>query len=184
MKTHVEDDGHEVNDGIYKYQFQMLYYTPKKGLAEHRFYFDKPSEFEQASSAFIDLNLRSRDGKERNLGVLVNPISGKKASGKQYKTILKPMLDFCEIDHEMIETTCPSFIDDFVQGIVLHELPYTEFVTIGGDGLFSQLINAFSAHPDMDELFKLPIGVMPGGSCNALSCDLGGKDPYMAALYI
>ena len=59
-------------------------------------------------------------------------------------------------------------------------MPYTEFVIIGGDGLFNQLINAFHNHLDSDTLMKMPIGIIPGGSTNAIACDLGGKNPYEA----
>ena len=40
------------------------------------------------------------------------------------------------------------------------------------------------AHQDKEKLLKLSFGFMPGGSCNALSCALGSKNPYQAAIQI
>ena len=47
-------------------------------------------------------------------------------------------------------------------------MTYTEFVVIGGDGVFGQLLNAVMNHPDSQLLNNLPIGLMPGGSANSL----------------
>lgn len=63
-------------------------------------------------------------------------------------------------------------------------MPYTEFVIIGGDGLLSQYLNAVAKHPEKDALFKVPIGIVPGGSHNATSWDLNGTNPYMACVNV
>lgn len=59
---------------------------------------------------------------------------------------------------------------------------YTDFVLIGGDGLFNQFINACNTHNQ--SLLWLPIGILPGGSQNALCCDIGGKVPAHATINI
>ena len=94
------------------------------------------------------------------------------------------MLNFQGLEHEMVETTSPTFIDTFVEGLNIDEMSYTEFVVLGGDGLFSQLLNAIQKHPENKKLLSMPIGLMPCGSSNALCCGLGGKDPYIAAISI
>jgi diacylglycerol kinase family enzyme len=34
--------------------------------------------------------------------------------------------------------------------------------------MFNQLLNGIMRHPDSQKLLKIPIGLMPGGSSNAL----------------
>ena len=94
------------------------------------------------------------------------------------------MLQIAEIEHEMILTTSETFVEEWVNNLDVDTTPYTDFILIGGDGLFSQMINAIFKHPQKDKLLKMPIGVMPCGSQNAISWDLGGKNPYLAAAKI
>ena len=62
--------------------------------------------------------------------------------------------------------------------------PYTDFVTIGGDGTFCQTINSYQNHPQKDKLWKIPFGVLPGGSGNVLSWALGCGNEYTATSQI
>ena len=94
------------------------------------------------------------------------------------------MLQIAEIEHEMIETTSGTFIEEWINRLDVDSNPYTDFILIGGDGLFSQMINAIYKHPQKNKLLKIPLGIMPWGSQNAISCDLGGKNPYLAAVKI
>ena len=61
---------------------------------------------------------------------------------------------------------------------------YTGIVIIGGDGLLFQLLNRIGRDEQKEMLFKIPIGVVPGGSTNATACDLGGKNPYEACVNV
>lgn len=78
------------------------------------------------------------------------------------------MLDFEGIPYEINETDSETYIDTFVKGLKTDEMIYTDFVIIGGDGLFSQLINAMHKHYEREKLLKYPIGLIPGGTTNAL----------------
>ncbi len=53
---------------------------------------------------------------------------------------------------------------------------------IGGDGILNQFMNAVAKREDKDEILKIPIGIIPGGSTNATACDLNGKNPIMACV--
>lgn len=55
---------------------------------------------------------------------------------------------------------------------------------IGGDGLFSQYINACYNHRYFETLVKLPVAILPGGSSNSLSCDTGASEPLHGCINI
>lgn len=75
-------------------------------------------------------------------------------------------------------------MDEWTAKLDVDSTDYTDIVLIGGDGIYSQYINAVWAHPQRDDLLKLPIGLIPGGSTNALCCDIGGKNPTEASINI
>jgi diacylglycerol kinase family enzyme len=87
---------------------------------------------------------------------------------RYYLTILKPMIDFEGLSYDINETDSETYMDTFVKNLIVEEMLYTEFIIIGGDGLFSQLINGMNIHPSRDILLKMPIGLVPAGSTNAL----------------
>lgn len=62
------------------------------------------------------------------------------------------------------------------------ECEFTDIVIIGGDGLFSQYLNSIYKHHYFENLVKIPVCILPGGSTNSLSCDLGGREPLNAAI--
>ena len=93
-------------------------------------------------------------------------------------------MDIADILYEMHETTHSDFVQEWVDKIDMNRFDCNEFITIGGDGLFSLLINSLSKHPSKDELLSFPFGIIPGGSTNAAAWDLGCKNPYTAVLNI
>lgn len=122
--------------------------------------------------------------KQRRIVVFINPVSGKRASRRIFKTTLQPMLDFVEVDYSYHLTTSATFLNEFFKSVSYQTMSYTDFVVIGGDGMISQLLEAIMSHPDKEELIKIPMAIMPGGTQNALACDLGGKKPLTCALNI
>jgi diacylglycerol kinase family enzyme len=75
----------------------------------------------------------------------------------------------------ILVTEYPDFIEDWGREIDYNTTEYTEFVTIGGDGTLSQLLNGFMKNPNCDDLMKMPLGILPGVSFNAMACSLHGK---------
>ena len=161
----------------------MTFYSEGK-LQIDSFYVINKSNFTKAKEVFSTLNWKQRDDKTRNILVFINPISGQKNSKRLFKSVLEPMLDFSSIDYEFYETESAQFIQEFFQYVDVVTMPYTDFVVIGGDGVFTQLLNTIMTHKHKNRLIKVPIGIMPGGSQNAIWCDLGGKLPLKAALHI
>ena len=161
----------------------MAYDSNKDTFKFKYFIFHDKYEFRNAQTILTNFNKLCFESSKRLLWVFVNPVSGSGLSRDYYNKILLPVLEFTGINHEMFETS-PKFFDTFFENLNIDEQKYTDFVVVGGDGLFGQLLNSVMAHKDKSKLMKLSFGFMPGGSCNALSCALGSKNPYLAAIQI
>lgn len=113
------------------------------------------------------------DPRNRKLAIIINPISGRQRASMYFEEVLEPQLRLVGIEYENFTTTSATWIEDWVAQLKPNS--YTEFVIVGGDGMFVNFVNAVYKHPDADQLLNLPIGILPGGTTNALCCDLGGK---------
>ena len=164
-------------------KIDFKYYDGKK-IESSSFHFMNIDEHIEAYRLLNNFNLKKRDSKERYIAVFVNPISGQRKALEYYNSILKPMLDFAGIKHDMFVTDSSHFISDFIQNLDPDQMTYTDFVVISGDGIFNQVYNAFSIHQKRDKLMNIPIGFLPGGSANWICCALGGTNPYFATSLI
>jgi diacylglycerol kinase family enzyme len=124
------------------------------------------------------------EGRPRYICIFINPIGGNGLGMSYYESILQPMLELNEIKHDVYKTGFEDFIDDFIEQLNPNEVEYTDFVIIGGDGLFNQLINAIARHQECDKLFQIPIGLIPAGSTNTVCCAISSNTPYQAAINI
>jgi len=124
----------------------------------------------------------SLPSKSRHIAVLLNPIGGKKIAKKLFRKCLKPMLKRVGIKFDYFETDSAEYIDHWVQKTDIRK--YSEVVCVGGDGLVNQYLNAIYLQPSNLDLLKIPIGIIPAGSQNALACSLSGKNPMCAAANI
>jgi hypothetical protein len=131
--------------------------------------------YEEAKAFMTTINKLSYKDRERNCAVLVNPISGRWLSTTYYRERLQPMFEKVGLRHTMFETESETYMDEWVGKISFATLEFTDFIIIGGDGLFIQLLNAIHHHKDRKKLFKVPIGLVPGGSQNGTAVDLGAK---------
>jgi diacylglycerol kinase family enzyme len=77
-----------------------------------------------------------------------------------FSSYLGPALDVAMIPYDKFETQSPDWIGTWVKN--LDSEAYTDFVVIGGDGIFNQFINACYSHNQT--LLAHPIGILPGGS--------------------
>ncbi|CAI2364875.1 unnamed protein product [Moneuplotes crassus] len=145
-------------------------------LKQEVLYFDVIEELIRTETVLTSLN----KFKDRHLAVLVNPISGKQRGRRYYRDILAPTLNITGIKHDHFETDSETYIETWVDQFSNKPFPYTDIILIGGDGLFSQLINSILNNPDCQDIIKTPIGLLPAGSQNATCCDLKGKDVYQA----
>lgn len=108
---------------------------------------------------------------EKPLLVIINPASGTKIAIKMFNELLKPSLEKNTTDYELLETQYAGHAKDVVQEKNLNE--YSGLVIISGDGLIHEVFNGLYALPEWTNVMKnIPIGIMPGGSGNALNCSL------------
>lgn len=107
----------------------------------------------------------------RPLLVLINPASGTKIATKMFKNLLQPSLEKEGIAYEVTMTQYAGHAKDIVQKTNLKE--YSGLVIISGDGLLHEVFNGLYALPDWTSVMGgTSIGIMPGGSGNALNCSL------------
>ncbi|CAI2367597.1 unnamed protein product [Moneuplotes crassus] len=151
-----------------------------KSIQAKTFHFTTEKEYKQAFSILGNINPGQRDGKQRYLGIIVNPISGSKKSVDYFENVFKPVLECAGLKYDVFQTTGPTYIQNLIKDIDLNETPYTDFIVIGGDGTIFQLINSCENHPQKESLRKIPLGFFPGGSTNVISCDLGCTNEYLS----
>ncbi|CAI2361981.1 unnamed protein product [Moneuplotes crassus] len=143
-------------------------------------YFEDAQEFHKTEEILMSIN----SPKERTVAILVNPVSGKRQGKHHVKKTLVPMLLSADISYEILETDSPTYVDTWVEQFNDKLFPYTDIICVGGDGLFFQLINAIGRSLKRDDLFKVPIGILPCGTQNAIVCDLGGRKVRDACINI
>jgi len=112
-------------------------------------------------------NLDELETPTRNYLVYVNPFSGSGKAIRMYKSYLRKVLAEAEITHKCIQTEHAGHARDDVRRIALHN--YDGIVIVSGDGLVHEVINGLMDRQDRDEAIKMPIGIVPGGSGNALA---------------
>ena len=110
--------------------------------------------------------------KKKPVLVFVNPASGTKLATKMYTTILKPALDSRGLRHDMIKTQYAGHARELIQGCADLQR-YSAFIIVSGDGLVYEVTNGIYSRQDWDDIgCKIPLGLIPGGSGNALNCSL------------
>jgi len=137
----------------------------------------------QELTAQIETNFKtSGNSEERNIAILVNPVGGKKEAPKMFKEALEPILQKAKIPFSLFETTSSTFVSEWVQEQDLQK--YSEVISIGGDGLLGQYLNAIHQRSDWETLIRIPIGVLPGGTGNAMSSTSDCWNAFIATAHI
>ncbi|OCT72946.1 sphingosine kinase 1 [Xenopus laevis] len=103
----------------------------------------------------------------RRLMLLLNPCGGRGNSLQQCQTHILPMLTEAEISYNLVQTERQNHARELVQGINLEE--WDGIVVISGDGLLYEVINGLMERPDWEDAIKMPLGILPCGSGNALA---------------
>lgn len=112
---------------------------------------------------------KKEDGK---LLIFINPASGTKLARKMFRSILVPLLDQHQLSYEVIETEYAGHAQDFVQSCQDLKSRYSSIVIVSGDGLIHEVYNGLAARRDWHQVCDIPVGLVPGGSGNALNCSL------------
>ncbi|XP_015267548.1 PREDICTED: sphingosine kinase 2 [Gekko japonicus] len=103
----------------------------------------------------------------RRLLLLLNPFGGKGNALQWCQAHVLPMITEADISFNLIQTERQNHARELVQSISLAE--WDGIVAISGDGLLFEVINGLLERPDWEEAIKMPVGILPCGSGNALA---------------
>ncbi|KAL4226177.1 hypothetical protein ACF0H5_014163 [Mactra antiquata] len=131
----------------------------------------------------------------RKLIVFVNPFSGKKKAVKIYRDKVQPLFELADINVTLIETKKQNHARDLVRD----ELDLTDIdglICVGGDGLFSEVLNGLLNKTEHDHHIietshfdpvppDIRIGIIPAGSTNTIVYTTTGvSDVVTSTLHI
>ena len=106
--------------------------------------------------------------KQRKYLLFVNPHSGSGTALRVYTHYAKEMFEQANIDIEAIVTTHANHAKEFVTSLTHFDM-YDGVVTIGGDGILSEVVNGISHRADGKDIFKrIALIPIPGGTGNGL----------------
>ncbi|XP_028677963.2 sphingosine kinase 2 [Erpetoichthys calabaricus] len=103
----------------------------------------------------------------QRLLLLVNPFSGRGQAMQLCHTHILPMIREANIHYNLIQTERQNHARDLMREITVHE--WDGIVIVSGDGLLHEVINGLMQRPDWQEAIRIPLGVLPCGSGNALA---------------
>ncbi|KAL7826629.1 hypothetical protein AOLI_G00318380 [Acnodon oligacanthus] len=102
--------------------------------------------------------------------VLVNPLSGKGQAMALYTGPIQRMLTEAAVPHTLITTEHQNHARELVRKADLSQ--WSAIVILSGDGLLFEVINGLMEREDWEEAIRTPLGILPGGSGNALAASV------------
>ncbi|KAL3427975.1 sphingosine kinase (diacylglycerol kinase catalytic domain-containing protein) [Phlyctema vagabunda] len=122
--------------------------------------------------------------KNKRAKVLVNPHSGKGSAEKWYYRDVEPLLKAARVSIDMVKTQYGGEAVEISEKIDIDA--YDVIASCSGDGLPHEVFNGLGKRADARKaLSKIAVVQIPGGSGNAMSCNLNGTDsPSLATLAI
>ncbi|KAM9298802.1 sphingosine kinase 2 [Gastrophryne carolinensis] len=105
--------------------------------------------------------------RSRRLLLLLNPCGGRGNALQQCHTHILPIITEADISYNLIQTERQNHARELVQTLNLEE--WDGIVVISGDGLLYEVINGLMERADWEDAIKMPIGILPCGSGNALA---------------
>ncbi|XP_070694631.1 ceramide kinase-like protein [Pempheris klunzingeri] len=126
----------------------------------------------------------------RYLKVFINPSSHKKEAVHIYRDFVAPLFKMADVRTDITVTERKGHALSVMKECKLDE--FDGVVCVGGDGSVAELCHAMvlRAQLDADSPEKpvkpvLPLGIIPAGSTDVISCSVHGvRDPVTAALHI
>uniref|UniRef100_A0A672QIV4 sphingosine kinase n=1 Tax=Sinocyclocheilus grahami TaxID=75366 RepID=A0A672QIV4_SINGR len=99
--------------------------------------------------------------------VLVNPQSGRGQAIALYNGHVQRMLTEADIPHTLFITERQNHARDLVRSADLTQ--WDALVILSGDGLLFEVVNGLMERQDWEKAIQTPLGILPGGSGNALA---------------
>lgn len=102
--------------------------------------------------------------------LLVNPQSGKGQALTLYNNHIQHMLNEAGVTHTLVITERQNHARELVKEADLSQ--WDALVIMSGDGLLYEVINGLLDRPDWEEAVRTPLGILPGGSGNAMAASI------------
>ncbi|XP_071796923.1 sphingosine kinase 1-like [Asterias amurensis] len=102
----------------------------------------------------------------RKLLVLINPASGRRKGKQIFLKQVMPLFRDAELDYKMVVTDKQFQAMEIAATLDPNE--WQGIVVVAGDGLVYEVLNGMMKHQDPQSVLKVPIGIIPAGSGNAL----------------
>ncbi|XP_058504163.1 sphingosine kinase 2 [Solea solea] len=119
---------------------------------------------------------RSLLPRPRRLLLLVNPFSGRGQAMQWCQTLILPMIREANISYNLIQTERQNHARELIREISLPE--WDGIVIVSGDGLLHEVLNGLMERPDWEQAIKIPVGILPCGSGNALAGSINHHAGY------
>ncbi|KAM3865057.1 sphingosine kinase 1-like [Diretmus argenteus] len=136
-------------------------------------------EAEKWASAVRERTARQRHGRDGvfsevrrpcRMMLLVNPQSGKGQALALYNNHIQRMLNEAGVPHTLVITERQNHARELVREADLSQ--WDALVIMSGDGLLFEVINGLMERSDWEEAIHTPLGILPGGSGNALAASI------------
>ncbi|XP_026096153.1 sphingosine kinase 1-like [Carassius auratus] len=102
--------------------------------------------------------------------VLVNPQSGRGQAMALYNSHVQRMLTEADIPHTLFITERQNHARDLVRSADLTQ--WDALLILSGDGLLFEVVNGLMERQDWEKAIQTPLGILPGGSGNALAASV------------
>ena len=106
------------------------------------------------------------EARRRRLLVIVNPVSGRRRSLSIYHSVVKPMFTQAGVEDDLIVTNRAHHAKDVAREMDVEA--WDGIVTIGGDGILSEIVNGLYEQDDKTALQRMPLAIIKGGTGNGL----------------
>ncbi|XP_071246779.1 sphingosine kinase 1-like [Salvelinus alpinus] len=102
--------------------------------------------------------------------LLVNPHSGKGQALSLFTGHVQRMLNEAGVPHTLVITERQNHARELVREADLSK--WGALVIMSGDGLLFEVVNGLMEREDWEEAIQTPLGILPGGSGNALAASI------------
>ncbi|KAI8376175.1 ATP-NAD kinase-like domain-containing protein, partial [Radiomyces spectabilis] len=124
---------------------------------------------------------------EKRLKVLINPFGGQGLAKQTFESHVRPVFEAAGCQLSVQYTESQGHAVQIAKDLDIDA--FDAIVTVSGDGVIHEVINGFLERPDAAQAIQsVPLGVIPGGTGNALSICLAGEqlgfNPAYTALQV
>ncbi|CAG5897592.1 unnamed protein product [Menidia menidia] len=102
--------------------------------------------------------------------ILVNPSSGRGQALQLFNSHIEGMLTEASVPYKLVITEHQNHARELVRKADLSQ--WDALVIMSGDGLLFEVINGLMDREDWQEAIQTPLGILPGGSGNALAASV------------